>query len=353
MPFTAGQLAEAAKVGLDFYLKNNPVDQIAVDRPLMNELNKRKTSFPGAKEYVVEQLRMRYSSNFQWYRGSGSVTYNERNTIEQAKYPWRSAHDGLMLDEDRLAQNGIIVTDDRQASASDAEMIQLTNLLTEQSEVLRLGYEEKFSQALHLDGSSSTDAIAGLDFLVPIKAAPTATGTEVVGGIDRFDVPAWLSNRETGLAAGTILGKTENMWRACSRNGGRPTTIIAGKDYIDMFRDAAANASVIQRYIQIAPTGGTKLDPAITGLAFNGVPIQWAPEWDDNFGGAVTPAVHWAKRCYMLNLRHLKLRPLQGQDMVSRKPPRPYDKYVVYMALTWKGAMTLNHSKAQGVISIT
>lgn len=351
MPFTVNQLAEAAKVGLDFFVKNKPVDQISVDRPFMNALNARKKDFPGAKEYVVEQLRARYSSNFQWYRGSGSVTYNERNTIEQVKYPWRSAHDGLMIDEDRLAQNGIIVTDDRQAKASDAELIQLTNLLDEQFEVLKLGYEEKFSQAIQLDGSSSTDAIAGLDFLVPVTDAPSGAGTEVVGGIDRFTNAWWMTYREKGLVEATILDKTEAAWRAVSK-GGRPTHIFAGKDFIDLFRKAATASTAIQRFIQVPASGGTAVDPAVTGLAYNGVKIEWCPEWDDNFGGAVSPSIGWAKRCYMLNLRSLKLRPLQGQDMVSRKPPRPYDKYVVYAALTWKGAMTLNASRSQGVISV-
>lgn len=352
MPFTVNQLAEATKVGLDYHVKNKPIDQISVDRPVLSALNARKKDFPGAKEYVTEQLRARYSSNFQWYRGSGSVTYNERNTIEQCKYPWRSAHDGLMIDEDRLSQNGIVVTDDRTAKASEAELIQLTNLLDEQFESLRLGYEEKFSQAIQLDGSSSPDAIAGLDFLVPVTDAPTGAGTEVVGGIDRFTNPWWMTYREKGLGDSTILDKTEAAWRAVSK-GGRPTHFFAGKDFIDSFRKAATAATALQRFIQVAPTGGTKLDPSVTGLAYNGIEIQWCPEWDDNFGGAVSPTIAWSKRCYLLNLRHLKLRPLAGQDMVSRKPPRPYDKYVVYAALTWKGAMTLNASRSQGVISIT
>lgn len=356
MPFTVNQLAEAGKVGLDFYVKNKPpVDQINVDRPLLTALRSRQSSFPGAKEYVVEQLRARYDSNFQWYRGSGAVTYNERNTIEQVKYPWRSAHDGLMIDEDRLSQNGIIVTDDRNATASDAERIQLTNLLTEQSEVLDLGFEQKFSAALHLDGSQSPDAIAGLDFLLPITAAPTAAAQEVVGGLDRYTYPFWLSNRKTGLTKATIIAGMEDQWRECVRHGGKPNKILAGEQFIDTFQSAATDPTTngLSRYLQMPATGGSKIDPSVTGLAFRGVPIEWAPEFDDNFDGMVSPSVGWTKRCYMLNLRDIKLRPLDGQDMVSRKPPRPHDRYVMYMALTWKGALTMNRSKSSAALAIS
>ena len=130
-------------------MRNEPIDQIDVERPLYKKLSAKKTSAPGAKQYIVEQLRVRYQSNFQWFNGSQVVTYNRRQSIEQASYAWRSAHDGFALDEDRLIQNGVAVADDGPGGkATDAEMIMLTNLLKEQSEILKLGFVEKFSQAL-------------------------------------------------------------------------------------------------------------------------------------------------------------------------------------------------------------
>ena len=164
MPFSAQDIQDAGKIGLDFYLAEKPVDQIALERPILKALQGKKKSAPGAKQFVVEQLRARYSSNFQWFNGSSIVTYNRRQTVEQANYAWRSCHDGFALDEDRLAQNGIIVTDDRgPTKASDSEKIMLTNLIEEQAEVLRLGFQEQFSYQLHLDGTQSTDAVAGLE----------------------------------------------------------------------------------------------------------------------------------------------------------------------------------------------
>jgi hypothetical protein len=351
MPFTSQEITDAGKIGLDFYLKNEPVDQVSVERPLFKFLSGKKQTAPGAKQYIVEQLRYRFQSNFQWFNGSQVVTYNRRTSVEQASYAWRAAHDGFALDEDRLIQNGISVNDDGPGgNASDAERIQLTNLLKEQMEILRLGFQEKFSHAMHLDGTQSADAITGLDAMVSLT--PT-TGT--VGGLNRADADKvyWRNYAQTGVTSttttGNILDYMETGWRACVRNGGKPDFIEAGSTFIDGFRNFMFKSfgrldyeGVSERTIE----GGTKM------LTFHGVTIMWNPEFSD-LDAIYAPATPWEKRCYMINSRHMKLRPIDGQDMITRKPPRAYDKYEYYWGLTWRGAMSMNRSNAQAVISHT
>jgi hypothetical protein len=350
MPFSAQDIQDAGKIGIDFYLANNPVDQIALERPLLKALQAKKKTAPGAKQYIVEQLRARYSSNFQWFNGSSVVTYNRRQTVEQASYTWRSCHDGLALDEDRLAQNGIKISDDRSTSvASDAEKIQLTNLIEESSEVLRLGFQEQFSYQLHLDGTQSADAVTGLDALV--SSTPT-TGT--VGGIDR-SVAAnayWRNNVATGLttttSTGTILNSMEVTYRQCMRNGGRPDLMIAGSTYVDGYRNFMLNTFGRMDY----GTGGFKrVEGGTEVLMFQGTEIQWSPEFQE-LDARYAPAILWEKRLYMLNSGTIKLRPLEGHDMITRKPPRAYDRYEYYWGLTWRGAMTMNRSNANAFLSV-
>lgn len=350
MPFTSQEITDAGKIGLDFYLKNEPIDQIGVERPLYKFLSGKKTTAPGAKQYIVEQLRVRYQSNFQWFNGSQVVTYNRRQSIENANYAWRSAHDGFSLDEDRLIQNGITVDDGGPGGrASDAERLQLTNLLKEQSEILRLGFQEKFSHALHLDGTQSSDALTGADALISLT--PT-TGT--VGGIDRSLAgnAYWRNYAQTGLTTttttGTILDYMEIAYRACTRNGGKPDFMEVGDDFTDGFRNFMFKSfgrldyeGVSERIIE----GGTKQ------LTFHGSPLVWNPEFDD-LDTLYAPGTPWSKRCYFYNSRHIKLRPIEGQDMLTRKPPRAYDKYEYYWGLTFRGAMTMNRSNAQAVMAI-
>lgn len=352
MPFTSQEIQDAGKIGLDYYIKNKPIDQVSTDRPLLSFLMGRKKSAPGAKQYIVEQLRYRYQSNFQWFNGSQVVTYNRRQTIEQAMYAWRSAHDGFALDEDRLAQNGIKITEDTypgSSNASEAEKIQLTNLIEEQSEVLRLGFEEKFSQALHLDGTQSSDAIVGLDALVSLTPS---TGT--VGAIDCTQSANawWWNGAYTGLTTttttGDILDKMEIGYRACVRNGGRPTKIIAGGDFIDGYRQFLMNTF---GRMDMGASGMKRIEGGTEMLLFHGIPVEWSPEFDD-LDDIYVPAIPWKKRCYMLNGNHIRLRPLDGHDMVTRKPPRAYDKYEYYWGLTWRGALTMNRRNAHAVFAI-
>lgn len=351
MPFSAQDIQDAGKIGIDFYLSNNPVDQIALERPLLKALQAKKKTAPGAKQYIVEQLRARYSSNFQWFNGSSVVTYNRRQTVEQASYTWRSCHDGLALDEDRLAQNGIKISDDRSTSvASDAEKIQLTNLIEESSEVLRLGFQEQFSYQLHLDGTQSTDAVTGLDALVSLT--PTS-GT--VGGIDR-SVAAnayWRNNVATGLttttSTGTILNQMEVTYRQCMRNGGRPDLMIAGSTFVDGYRNFMLNTFGRMDY---GPGGFKRVEGGTEVLMFQGTEVQWSPEFQE-LDARYAPATVWEKRLYMLNSGTIRLRPLEGHDMITRKPPRAYDRYEYYWGLTWRGAMTMNRSNANAVLALT
>ena len=352
MPFTTQEVSDAGKIGLDYFLKNKPIDQIAVERPLLKALQANKKSVPGAKQFIVEQLRYRYQSNFQFFNGSQVVTYNKRVVNEQASFAWRGAHDGFALDEDRLAQNGITIIDDtsKAGNASQAERIQLTNLLDEQSEVLREGFEEKFSQALHLDGTQSVDAFGGMDTLVSLT--PT-TGT--VGGIDRALAANayWRNDARTGLTVttttGTIATQMEIAWKRCIRNGGQPDLIIMGTTFADGYRDFLVNtygrtdySAGVERKIE----GGSQIT-----AYFHGVPCMWSPEFAD-LDTLYAPATPWEKRCYFINTKYMRLRPLDGQDMITRKPPRAYDKYEYYWALTWRGAVTLTRGNAHAVLAL-
>ena len=346
MPFTAQELQDAQKSTLDFYIKNKPIDQVSTERPILKDLMASKKNFAGGKQYVIEQLRYRYQSNFQFFNGSQTVTYNRRQTLEQCQYPWRSAHDGYAIDEDRLAQNGITMHEGQSGMASQAERIQLVNLLEEQNEALRLGYEEKFSAACVLDGSSSPDAIAGIDAIVSMTPA---VGT--IGGIDGSTNAWWRNGVYTGLtvgAAGNILDKMEIAYRNCTRNGGKPDRIYAGWAFIEAYR----NHLMAKASIQYAGGKAISIDGGTDELRFKGAIIKWVPEFDDDFAGAVTPTISFSKRCYFINSKHLTLRPMEGQDMITRKPPRHYSKYEYYVAITWRGALTCNRRNAHAVLSI-
>lgn len=359
--FTTGELTQLGYISLDFYLKNNPIDQVATEHPWLRKLTSKKKSFPGGKENVVEQIRTTYDGNLTWYFGDDTVSYNRRDTIRQASYPWGGWHDGFSLNEDLLLANGITITDGDArgggATNSEADMLQLTNLFEENSEALRLGCEELFDRELHRDGTQDSKAIAGLDSLVAVD--PT-TGT--VGSINRATAgnEYWRNQYvSAGVAQASLVSTMETKWRACMRNGGTPDFIMAGSDAVDDFRAAAQSA--ISRYTvqQNAFDTPTEFDPSTrqnnggtyTGLHFQGVPIVWNPVFED-LDTLDSPTPTWEKRIYFINCKHMKLRPAAGHDMIPRTPPRNANAYVHYWGLTWKGALTMNRANCHSVIYI-
>lgn len=359
MPFTPEQLAYAGRASIDYYMKNDPIDQVNVARPLFKKLVEGKKDWGGGLQYVVDQLRFTNDSNFQSYFGDSQVTYNRKRTLQQAKYQWGSFHDGFGLNEDELTQNGITMTDDRSSTPTDAEKVQLTNLLKENQETLKLGFQENFDLMLHRNGQQDDEDIPGLDFLV--QTNPAAAGT--VGGLDQVANTWWRNYAATAIAAAALIAGMETAWRACIRIGGSPPDfILAGSTFIDNYRTQAetqGNGGITRQVVIGGAQGvktGTMLDAGVgngiyTGLYFKGVEIMWDPVMS-TLDTLDAPAIPWEKRCYFLNTRYLTLKPIKGHWMIPRKPPRVYDRYVQYWALTAKAALTTGKRNAHAVISV-
>lgn len=359
MAFNAEQLAYASKAAIDFYMKNKPVDQINKVRPWYSKLDGAKKNWKGGLQNVVEQLRISNDSNFQAYFGDGQVSYNRKRTLNQAKFTWGSFHDGFGLNEDELAQVGIAMTDDRGSQPTADEKVALTDLLEENMQTLELGFEEGMDKMLLRDGTQSTLEIPGLDYLVSLH--PTA-GT--VGGIPASNT-YWqnYADLQAGSTANPLLDAMETAWRACITFGGQaPDFLQAGSDFVDAYRAAAkdSNGGGIQVTTQVGDSSGNRkgisLDAGVgngvnTGLYFKGVEIVWNPTFD-TLDAEDNPTVDWASRLYMLNMATIKLRPIQGHWKVTRRPPRVYDRYVHYTAMTAKAALTTNKRNGNAVLAL-
>lgn len=347
MPISNADLQELAKVSLDEYLRNMPVDQIATERPLLKKLMAGRKTFLGAKQNVVENIRKDYGSNFAWAYGEEAVSFNKRNTTEQAAFPWRRAVDGLYLDYDRLFGNGIKVREgDRGAfKLEQNEKVQLLNLLDEQMESLKEGFMKKLDLELHRNGTQDTDAVAGLDALVA-----TAPATGVIGGLDGATATYWRNNAQTGISTasvGTLATAMEQNWRKCIKNGGSPDFILAGGDFIDAYRKeiTITNNADSGRAKTVDAGVGTGVS---TGMYFKGVEIIWDPQFEE-LQTLETATVNWNKRCYFLNTKHLKYR---DDDMDIVTPVRPHDTLAMYAMVNLRMALSTSRRNAQAVLAI-
>ncbi len=87
MPITHDDLRELTKVSLDDYLRNIPIDQIGVERPLLKRCLAKRKLFFGARQHIVEKVRKDYGSHFTWAYGETPVEFNKRHTTEQVRFP--------------------------------------------------------------------------------------------------------------------------------------------------------------------------------------------------------------------------------------------------------------------------
>lgn len=347
MPISPADLAYLGKVSLDEYMRNTPVDQIGVEHPLLKKLMSKRKLFLGAKQNVVVNVRKSYDSNFSWAYGEAAVNFNTRQTTDQAAFPWRRAVDAFRISYDTLFGNGIKVREgDRGAyKLEQSEKVQLVNLLDEQMEAFKLGFMEKLDLELHRDGTSSTDAVTGLDGLITLAPA-----TGVVGGLDRATATYWRNNASTAIASGTAGALTDAMelqWRKCIRNGGSPDFILAGSAFIDAYRKTititqnAESGSV--KKVDAGTGTGTE-----TGLFFKGVPIVWDPNFE-TLDALESPTIPWEKRCYFLNTKFIDLR---DDDMDIVTPVRPHNVLSLFQMINLRLALVLKRSNAHSVLAI-
>lgn len=348
MPVSAAQLLAGANYQLESYAKNDPIDQFTTDRPFSRWLIKNKVESVFGNGIYNEKVRITNDSNYQNYSGDDQVSYNRKDTVRLAPFQHYEAHDGFSLNETELANNGIILTDDRNAVMTEAEKIQIVSKIREARETLKDGFQENWDLEMHRSGSLDTNDCPGLDHLVSVD------GTGTVGGIVAGTQTFWKNNFNTGInvgTAGTLTTAMETEWRKCMTYGkmGAPNAIFCGSKFYDAYRDDALDT--INRQLQISGRGGTDVDASVTGVFFKGVPVIWDPSMDA-IQTVDDPTIDWDKRCYFLNSRAMKLRPFKGRWMVDRKPSRIYDRYTHYFALTSDYGFTAKQRNAMSLLSI-
>lgn len=348
MPVSAAQLLAGANYTLQTYAQNDPIDQINTAHPFLEWLVSNRKDSTFGNGYFNEKVRISNSDNAVWFSGDDQVSYNRKDSVRLASYQHYEMHDGFALNETELANNGINLTDDKNAVTTDAEKIQIVNILKENYMTLKMGMQLSLDQSVHLDGTQGTKEAPGLDLLVS-----TTPSTGVIGGLDSSTQTYWQNNANLAIAstAGLLTKQMELSWRACTQYGGKiPDAIFCGSTAYDAIRNDAA--ATINRQIVINDKGGTGLDASNSGVYFKGKPVVWDPQFDalDVRLGVIT--YPWAKRIYFLNSKTICLRPNKGRWMIQRTPERVYDRYTHYFGTTTDYGLTIAQRNANAVLSV-
>lgn len=351
MGFNSAQLAAGADYTLKTFERKSPIDQVNVNHVLLDWLIRHKKESNYGNGSFKQPLYTTNNGNYQNYFGADQVTYNERDPVDWTDFTWYNNHDGFWFDEDRLAANGIVMTDDRNAVASQAEKDQLVGLLEVSYDSLKKSINESMAYEMYRAGAASKSC-PGVQHVVQKLAVDWATNGNTVGGIPSASTTYWRNNVNTGITTTAVIAEMEETWRDCMRYGGMaPNFIVCGSAFLDNYRTQAGDT--INRQINGAGNsrGGVSLDAGTTGLYFKGVELMWDPTLDA-VGTADSDAT-LTKTCYFLHSEKLVLRPMRGHWMVNRKPERLPDRYVHYFAKTSKYGLTTDQRNALAVLSIS
>lgn len=346
MPFTVQELENVANTTIDFHFKKgNVLSQTIQDKPLLAMMRRKQKTFPGGKDYITRRVKGVYTTTVQGFEADDGVSYANPANVRMATYPWKLHHAGISFTMHELLKNGISIVDTTDGSGervhSQAEKIQLANLMQDKLEDLSEGWDRGMNAIFWKDGTQDSKVLPGLLSLI----LDTPSSAVTVGGIDQ-SANTWWRNRaslaiSTASAANQTLVQTlQYEIRQLRRYGGRPDVCLAGSSFMDWFEQELRAKG---NYTLEGWAKSGKIDAAVADIEFKGISVQYDPTLDD---------LGRAKYGYFLDSRTIYPMVVDGEDMKKHAPARPENKYVFYRAVTWVGGLVCDQRNANGVYSI-
>lgn len=342
MPFTAQELNNISNAVLNYHVRGPAKVQILQDRPLYNDLMSGKKTFPGGKEFITYPVKGVFTTSLMGYTYDDQVTFQNPANIKRAQAPWYEMSGGVSVTMTELKKAGISVVDtngERTTNHSEQEIIQLTNLLDDKFEDMDEGTKRSLAEIQWRDGTQDPLVFPGIPSF--ITTTPT-TGTTF--GIDR-SANAWWRNRasmainSSNPSDQNIINTFQTEIRQLRRYAKSPKhKIYAGSTFMSQFE--AELRSKGNYTLEGWMKGGGAVDGGMADIMFKGIAIQYEPLLDD---------LGFAKRAYILDLNAIRLRPMDGEEWKLHTPARPPERYVIYRAVTYTGALCADQLNSSGV----
>ena len=345
MPFTANELANISNSLLDYHVRGPAMSQVLQDRPLFKKLMGAQKTFPGGQGLITKAVKGQYTTSVQGFTHDDEVTYANPANTRRMSAKWYEVHAGISLTATELKMAGISLTDsmnfDGTSNHSEQELIQLTNVLNEKIDDMMEGFARSFTEMLWRDGTQDAKAVPGVRSF--ILDAPAAAGSTF--GIDRVANAWWRNRAQLGIDVSTpsnlnLVTKLQQEFRQLRRFGGKPDLFLCGSDFLDAFEKELRSKGNFT--LEGWARGGT-IDASVADVSFKGLMLQYDPHLDD---------LGLSKYGYVFDTKHLFLNVMDGEDRKIHTPARPPEKYVLFRAITWTGALLCDQLNAQGVYSI-
>ena len=345
MPFTAQELDNIATAALDFHLRGPVHKQSIQDKPLLRSMKSKQKTFPGGKEKITKRAKGDTTTTIMGFSHDDVVSYQNPANLKQAEYVWKEIHAGIQMTMTELKKDGISVVDSADGKNttqhSRREMTALAGLLDDKLDDMSEGYSRGMNEMFWRDGALDAKQSPGVQSII----LQDPTSATIVGGIDQQANTWWRNRASLGLSVSqpsdmVIINTLEQERRQLRRFGGRPNVAYCGSDWLD-----AMHAEVKSKgtFTQSGFNKQKQIDVGIADLELKDISFLYDPTLDDE---------GLSKFCWVLDTRHLHPMVMEGEDDKTHNPTRPEDKYVLFRAVTWTGALVCWQRNAQGVYSI-
>lgn len=350
MAISAKTASDLAAASLVFYMRGVGKSQTTMDKPLLAWLQQNKQTFPGGGgqskllSIPVQGAFMSDNAGFlQGIEGDETLSFTTNPAFTRSEWAWYEVHAGFFINWTELKIDGITIVDDKKGgSVSDHAdtATRITPILEQRLENFGESLMRAKNEMFWKDGSQDGQQVPGITSF--LDEDPT-TGTK--GGIVRSTYAWWRHRVGLGKvpsAANSTLIKFLNSELIQLRKfGGKPNKALCGSSFLDALRDELVAKGY---FTQEGFAGEKATDLGIGGLHISGMgKFEYDPTLDQ---------LGKAKYCYIMDGRHIKLRPMVGEDDKVLNPERPYDQLVFIKSVTWTGALVCDQMNAHGVYSI-
>lgn len=345
MAFSVKELEHAANSLIEYHFQTPKVkSQTLQERPLLEALTAKQTTFPGGKDAITVRVKGEYTTTIQGFSHDDEVSYANPANVKTATYPWKLVHAGITFSMHELIKGGISISDSTdgtgESRVTEQEKIALVDMMKDKLEDMTEGTERGMNLMFWRDGTQDANLVPGItSFILDNPASAT-----VVGGIDQSSNTWWRNRANVSIDGGTpsnlpVLTVLQKEFRQLRRYGGRPNLLLAGSDMIEQLEKE------LKAKGEFTNTGFNRnIDLSVGDVSFKGMTVQYDPTLDD---------LSKSKYLYVLDTRTIFPKVVSGEDMKKHTPARPENKYVFYRAVTWVGGLVCNQRNANGVYAIS
>ena len=340
---------DIASAALIFYVRGKALSQTTTDKPLLKWLRSGQKTFPSGNLQVSEPIQGAYMSDspgfLQGYSEDDAINFMQASNLLRAVYNWREVAASLIITWTELKKDGITIIDDskggRTSEHADVDLSRITGLLEDRMDDYGESYSRQMNLMLWQDGSQDAKQVPGVQSL--LTTTPTTGST---GGLSRSTYQWWQNRVNTSLVASPANSSMILFFNSeliqLKRYGGKPNKALCGSAFLDALRtELVAKGYFTQTGFQ----GDKATELGVGGLHISGLGrFEYDPTLDQ---------LNLTKRCYVMDGRRLRLRPMEQEDNKVLTPERPYQYMVFLKTMTWTGALEVTQLNACGVYSIT